>query len=344
MKKERGIVMKKLIAVVLVVLTVFSVSMLFAAADENGTKVLVTITDKDGKLALAAQEVQVTDIDGDNALTINDALYNAHEQFYDGGAADGYGTLMTQYGLSLTKLWGHANKFNYGYMVNDVSAWSLTDPVKEGDYIAAYNYVDSENTSDRYSYFDRVSEKKLPGEITLTLKKLDYDQEWNTLILPIEGAVITVDGEPIQAVTDEDGNVTFTITALGKHLVSATCADALIVPPVYRVEIVETLPTEAPTEEPTAAPTQEGTEAPTEDVTQAPTEEATEDATVAATEETLPATKDQATKDQATKDQKNTTSPKTGDSTNTVLWIVITLLSLCGICCVAVIYKKRYEK
>ena len=48
----------------------------------NDTAVFVTICDKDGKIALAQEKINVTDADGDGTLTITDALFCAHEAKY----------------------------------------------------------------------------------------------------------------------------------------------------------------------------------------------------------------------------------------------------------------------
>lgn len=58
-------------------------------ADNNSATVYVSIATK-GQLVAAQTKVTVTDIDGDNALTVNDALYAAHETVYSGGAKEGY--------------------------------------------------------------------------------------------------------------------------------------------------------------------------------------------------------------------------------------------------------------
>lgn len=329
--------MKKLIALLLVVLTVLSVSVLFAAAGENDVKVTVTIADNEGKLALAAKEVTVTDIDKDEKLTVNDALYAAHEQYYTGGAAAGYATGTTQYGLSLTKLWGIADGYNYGYMVNDASAWSMTDPVKEGDYVAAYCFTDNKTFADKYSYFtERKITAPASGEVTLTLKKNDFDKDWNPVTLAVAGAQITVDGTPVGVFTDVNGQATVTLSGEGEHQISAVATNQVIVPPVCIAKIASA------TETVTEPVTEAATEAATEDATQAaedPTEVVTptEAATQAAT---TPASKDQSTKDSS---NKNTTSPKTGDSTNVMLWALITLISLFGACAV-VFYCKKHNK
>ena len=66
-----------------------------AEAAPAETKVRVTIVGENGEIVLAAREVAVTDADSDGALTIDDALFSAHETAYDGGAAAGYATEMT---------------------------------------------------------------------------------------------------------------------------------------------------------------------------------------------------------------------------------------------------------
>ena len=258
--------MKKTISIIIAIMLVLSTSVILASADD-GAKIRVTISDDKGKLVVAAEEITVTDIDGDEAITINDALYAAHEKFYDGGAAAGYATEDTQWGLSLVKLWGTANGGSFGYMVNNVAAWSMTDPVQEGDYVAAYVFTEPVKLLDKYSYFDKLEEDVKAGEITLTLKKNDFDKDWNPITLPVKGATITVDGSPIDAVTDEEGKVTFTLDINGKHLISATASDQVISPPVFIANVTggkdpvpETQPeTVAPTVAPTGSATPDST-------------------------------------------------------------------------------------
>lgn len=277
--------MKKLLAVLVAAALVLSAGAVFAGAAETAD-VYVTISDKDGKLAVAAEKITVKDIDGDNALTVNDALYAAHEKFYEGGAAKGYATEQTQWGLSLAKLWGTANGGSYGYMVNNAAAWSMTDPVKKGDYVAAYVFTRPETLDDKYSYFDKITEDVKAGEITLTLRKNDFDKDWNPLTLPVEGAVITVDGKVTSVKTDKDGKATVKLDVNGRHIVSATAATGVIVPPVFVATVSGGIepPTTAPTQAPTAAPTQAATQASTQKATVAPTQASTQKATVAPTQ------------------------------------------------------------
>lgn len=324
--------MKKIVSVLLALTLVLSVGVMFACADE-GTNVYVTIADKDGKLALAYESVSVADIDGDEVLTVNDVLYAAHEQFYEGGAAAGYATETTKWGLSLMKLWGVANGGSYGYLINDVLAWSMTDSVKENDYVAAFVYTDTDYFSDTYSFFDvKMTELSDSGELTLTLSKNGYEDDgtgnWVSAVKPVANAELTIDGEPTGAVTDAEGKAAITFEKNGKYLVSAASAAEKLVPPVCIVTVScfeESTPDEI---KPTEAPTE--------------LDEATEPVKETVAPTTAPATKDQATKDQATKDSSSSGTPKTGDATMLWLWILIAAVCLCGIIIAIVIYKKKY--
>lgn len=324
--------MKKIVSVLLALTLVLSVGVMFTYADE-GTNVYVTIADKDGKLALAYEPVTVTDIDGDSVLTVNDVLYAAHEQFYEGGAAAGYATATTKWGLSLMKLWGVANGGSYGYLINDVLAWSMTDSVKENDYVAAFIYTDTDYFSDTYSFFDvKMTELSDSGELTLTLSKNGYEDDgtgnWVSAVKPVANAELTIDGEPTGAVTDAEGKAAFTFEKNGKYLVSAASAAEKLVPPVCIVTVScfeESTPDEI---EPTEAATE--------------LDEATEPVKETVAPTTAPATKDEATKDSATKDSASSGTPKTGDVTMLWLWILIAAVCLCGIIVGIVIYKKKY--
>ena len=233
MRKTR----KMLATIMAVVMTtgVFSTSAF--AEDETKADVFVTIADANGDLALTQQKVTVTDIDEDGALTINDALYLAHEAKFEGGAAAGYKSSVGAYGLALDKLWGTENGGSYGYYVNNNSAWSLTDIVKEGDYINAFVYTDLTAWSDKYCYFD-VNSKigTADKEINLILSMAGYDENYNPAVYPVEGAVITVNGEATDVKTDAEGKAVIKLPAAeGEYVISATSDKMTMVPPVCKV-------------------------------------------------------------------------------------------------------------
>ncbi len=224
----------------------------FAADSINA---VVTISDGSAFPALACADVTVTDKDADGALTIYDALYCAHEQYYKDGAA-GFRSTATEYGASLSKLWGKENGYDYGYYVNDDSAWNLTDTVKDGDYVAAFLYTDRKSFSDAYSFFDVKTASVKEGEtVTLTLSKLAYmpRQPATATLTPCTppfrppdcdqekydkaGATILIDGKETAYKTDENGKVTVTFDNAGEHVVSAKAADGIIVPPACKVNV-----------------------------------------------------------------------------------------------------------
>ena len=333
--------MKKIMALVLSVLLVLSVGMLFVSADDvESADVFVTISDETGKLVVPYETVTVTDIDKDGALTVNDTLYAAHEAFYKGGAAAGFATENTKWGLSLKKLWGTENGGSYGYMVNDKMANSMTDVVKADDYVAAYVFTDPKGLSDKYSYFDKKTvEPECAAVVNLTLSKNDFDKDWNAITVPVNGAELTVNGTPTGAVTDDDGRANLTFDKNGEYLVSAVAKDQVITPPVCLVKVTcydEATPDQPyATEMPTVvAGVEDPDDTNTPSVTEAP---ATGDES----------TKDSSTKDSSTKDSSSAssgTTPKTSDVSNLILWIVIAAVCLAGIIGVAVFYKKRYGK
>ena len=200
--------------------------------------VYVTIADGQGQLVMVNAAIDVTDIDADGALTINDALYAAHEAAYEGGAEAGYAAADAGYGLSISKLWGEENGGSYGYYLNDVSAYSLLDPVADGDYLNAFVYTDLEAWSDQYCTFDyREVVADAGANINLTLNMMTFDENWNPVSLPVEGAILTIDGEDSEVVTDAEGKAQFTIEAAGEYLISARSDSAILVPPVCIVTV-----------------------------------------------------------------------------------------------------------
>lgn len=200
-----------------------------------GISVYVTVSN--GNLVLTYKSVNVKDADSDGKLTINDTLVCAHEQYFDEGKT-GFATKETEYGLSITKLWG-TESYSVGYNLNDVAATGLTDEVKENDYVAAYLYTDAESFSDAYSYFDTKTVSVKPDdEFVLTLSSTGFDEAFNPVSAPVEGAKITVDGKQTELITDREGKVTLSLTQ-GEHIISAVSDTMTIVPPVCVVSVTK---------------------------------------------------------------------------------------------------------
>ncbi len=232
--------MKKITAVLLSMVLVMGLFSTSAFAAGPSTEVFVTIALGDGTLALAQESVAVTDIDDDNKITINDALFCAHSAYYPDGVAAGYATELTEWGIGIKKLWNVVNGGSYGYYVNNASAWSLTDTVVAGDYVNAFVYQDAQGFSDSYSYFSAQTVDATAYEsFELTLNCLTFDAEFNTVVTPVVGAVITVDGSKTAFTTDANGKATITLTETGTHVISADSDSVVIVAPVCKAEVAE---------------------------------------------------------------------------------------------------------
>lgn len=226
--------MKKLL-ILLMTLALCALSATAALCDEAAPTVCVSITDDTGALVLAREAVRLTDADGDGTLTINDALICAHEAHPDGAAA--YATAETEFGLSMMKLWGVENGGSYGYYLNDASAWSLLDPVKDGDHVKAYAFTDLTGFTDTYSYFDASYVETAVGtEVTLTLQAAAFDENFAPVTLPVAGAAIIVDGEMTEIITDAEGKAVLTFDEAGAYLISADSGAINLVAPVCIVQ------------------------------------------------------------------------------------------------------------
>lgn len=228
---------------------------LCAAAAETTIPVHITIGDA-GTLAVPCETVQVADLDGDGIYTIDEALQAVHAAYYEGGAS-GYASETTEWGLSLKTLWGVTNGGSYGYYVNNNSALSLADALQAGDYLNVYSYADLESWSDTYCFFDvsEITGAKQGDTLTLTLSAAAYDDAWQPVTVPVEGAVITVDGARTSYVTGENGKVTVTLEKEGELVLSAVSDTAVLVPTALRVTAAAGDVTVTETESTTAAST-----------------------------------------------------------------------------------------
>lgn len=224
--------MKKLISLLLALMTLAS-----PALAEQAPSVYVSITDDTGALTLAYAPVAVTDTDSDGLLTIHDALLCAHTAHHQLGT-DAYAASMTDFGMSLTKLWNVDNGGSYGYYLNDVSAWSLLDPVAEGDHVKAYCFTDLAAFSDTYAFFAAPSLTAKAGEaIELTLSAAAFDANWAPITIPVEDASITVNGEAVDVLTSAEGKAILTLAESGVYTISALSDTMTLVAPVCIITV-----------------------------------------------------------------------------------------------------------
>lgn len=197
----------------------------------------VSVTDGEGALTMAYVPVEVTDADADGVLTICDALAAAHAQHHPDGAS-AFAFAATEYGLSVTRLWGVENGGSYGYCLNDASAWSLADPITDGDHVKAYVYTDLTAWSDTYCFFAApAAELTVNQELALRLNANGYDEMWNPVVLPVSGAELTVNGLETGVLTGAEGTAALTFSEPGVYVVSARSSTQTLVAPVCVVTV-----------------------------------------------------------------------------------------------------------
>lgn len=199
----------------------------------------VTIVDENGEIVLAAERIPWNDTDGQgpDTVTIAEMLETAHDIHFEGGAATGFASGESPYGISLLKLWGNESG-SFGYYLNDCSPSSLADEVKPNDHIYAFVYTDTVSWTDTYSFFSFIEAHGEKGEeMTLTLCMTGFDENWNTVTLPVAGAVITVDGEKTDLITDENGQVAITYDKAGELVISAVHDTLNLRPPVLLAHV-----------------------------------------------------------------------------------------------------------
>ena len=220
---------------ILMLAVVLMLSLAPAFADEMTA--YVSITDDTGVLCLAAEEIIVTDVDNDGALTIHDAIYCAHVQKHELGA-EAFLTENTQWGISMIRLWNVENGGSYGYYLNDASAWSMADPIQAGDHVKAYAYTDLETWSDTYSFFNTLfAEAKVGEEIALTLSAAGFDANFAPITLAASNAVITVNGEATEIKTDAEGKAVISFAEAGVYVISAESEEMNLVAPVCVITV-----------------------------------------------------------------------------------------------------------
>ncbi len=187
---------------------------------------------------LACVPIIVTDRDGNGSYEIDEALYAAHEVYYEGGAENGYSSEATEYGLSLTKLWGDDSEA-FGYYKNDQYVGSLADAVNNGDSVCAFVYQDKTGWSDKYTYFEEDTASVKRGQIlSVKLNKLEYDANWELVVLPVENATITIDEVGTEITTNAEGVAEIIFDNAGIYTLSAI-TNYTIVPSVSIVTVLE---------------------------------------------------------------------------------------------------------
>ncbi len=233
--------MKKLISFLLTSLILaglFTLSV--TASDADVSPVYVTISDENGELVLAYEAFELKDYDGDGKLTVNDALLAAHQSHCEGGYASN--------SLNITKLWGVENRV-YDCYIDGSRMYYIYESLSEDNHIQAFVYTDTENLSDRFSYFTKETLTFSENTETLALYAYTTTKDGHLISEPVAGAKITVNGEEIGVKTDQNGQFTIALKDLvfgEKNIISAIASNDTLVPPVLAVTPDESMGSAAP--------------------------------------------------------------------------------------------------
>jgi len=214
---------KKFLSMLLVLVTLTGNLTVYAENDIavylSVSKYAELVKDKNGMDMAYAKVV----MSGKDSYTIDDVFVNAHEMYYDDGA-DGYASSESEWGLGVDKLWGDTS-YNFGYQVNggSVSVMGPGHVVADGDFIDAVIYKNLYPDTESYSCFDKfMIELDKDDELELTLSYVGgYDEDWNSIILPCNDAIITVNNEETEMLTDESGKVFISFDKAGEYIISA---------------------------------------------------------------------------------------------------------------------------
>ena len=162
---------------------------------------------KDGSL-IAAKALEIPA----EGTTVGEVIKAVHANWFADGEA-GFATAKTEWGDSITKLWGIENGGSYGYYVNSAMSMGLTDPVKPGDRVDIMVYKDAKNFSDVYITLDAQA---AGDKVTVTVQYMGFDANWNAKLQPLKGCKICYIGSKgnivdTGTVTGDDGTATITL-------------------------------------------------------------------------------------------------------------------------------------
>ncbi len=141
-------------------------------------------------------------------------------------------------------------------------------PVQDGDSIVVfrqyYNYTTNESSS--YSYFDKESyETGVNEKVSVTLKKESFDENWNTVAVPMadQNIIIAIDNTagsgPVPAIaqmttTDKNGTADLTFNKAGTYTLYSSSMNADGTPATSRAYAKITVTDGQPTVSGTPAP------------------------------------------------------------------------------------------
>ncbi len=218
---------KRILSLLLALMMLISAAPAGAESGENNITVYLSMS-RYGEVINTADGAPMAylpvNLSGGAEYNLDDVFAAAHAQYYTDGAA-GYASSESEFGQGIDKLWGDESG-NFGYQVNGgtETVSGLTHIVEHGDFIDACIYKNLFPDTEGYARFNLTQAEVFSGEaIELTLSYVSgYDESWNTVFSPCEGAVITIDGVETELTTDADGKASITAEGTGSHVISAT--------------------------------------------------------------------------------------------------------------------------
>ncbi len=215
----------------------------FCLTQRMSADVSVSVSDK-GSVELSRAEVTAYDRNADGKIDIDEVLYAAHDEYYDGGAAAGYACASSDYGAYITKLWGDESG-NFGYHVNDKMSMGLSDEVSEGDHVYAYITANAYPNDDAYAFFDAYALSAVAGgSVTVKLNyRSGYDESYNEVFSGFDKAVLTAyaNGEKAEGFTYKsigNGEYELSFDKAGEYTVAAAAENNAIVPAECRITVI----------------------------------------------------------------------------------------------------------
>ena len=229
------------------------------AADQDSIQVTVTIANQ-GAIAvgknntlMARVPVTVTDRNGDGKFTYDEAMAAAHKAYYEKGEAG-----FAMKGNSCEMLWGNETTSLGFYRNNTMTGYINGESVEDNDDLTAFVYQDQKNWSDQYCFFDQTTVTVKSGEsLTINLKGVGFDENWNTVSSPVKQAELGVyyggTFRTRNVSTDANGNGTISFDKAGTYVLSAKKDGAYLIPPVCIVTVTGQAPPVSQTKEVTNA-------------------------------------------------------------------------------------------
>ncbi len=216
----------KVISILLVFLIMLGIATVCAAEETEGITVFLSISQygeivqgKNGE-TLANTPMILTEQDTYN---LDDLFREAHNLYYP-EEREGYASSESKWGFGIDMFWGDASG-NFGYQVNGgtESLMGLDYILKNGDYVDVCIYRNLYPDTERYATFDKHAETVYAKErhsFTLTYVS-GYDEDGNMVFSPCSEAIVTVNGEETDILTDEKGVMTLCIDQVGTYIISA---------------------------------------------------------------------------------------------------------------------------